>query len=128
MCTFWMRLPQNVPGEFADVEEKSSLLLWHRRLGHSNSQRMKILANEQGTGTVESKNKIPVSNCDTCAEAKNNQRNHPKVALVEVAHPLELLYADLPEPIRPASGAGISCVAKFPDHYMCLKSVYFLSK
>ena len=35
---------------------------------------------------------------------------------------------DLSGPIRPASGAGNSYVAKFTDHHTRLKLVYFLSK
>ena len=54
-----------------------------------------------------------ISNCDTCALAKSRQQNHPKVALIEVTQPLELVYTDLSGPISPASGAGYSYVAKF---------------
>ena len=69
-----------------------------------------------------------ISNCDTCALAKSRQQNHPKVALIEVTQPLELVYTDLSGPISPASGAGNSYVAKFTDHHTRLKSVHFLSK
>ena len=47
---------------------------------------------------------------------------------IEVTQPLELVCTDLSGPIRPASGAGNSYVAKFTDHHTRLKLVYFLSK
>ena len=71
---------------------------------------------------------VSVSNCDTCAVAKIEQQNHPKVARVEFTQLLELVYTDLSGPISLASGAGNSYVAKFTDHHTRLKLVYFLSK
>ena len=71
---------------------------------------------------------VSVSNCDTCAVAKIEQQNHPKVARVEFTQLLELVYTDLSGPINPASGVGNSYVVKFTDHHTRLKSVYFLSK
>ncbi|CAN0585167.1 unnamed protein product, partial [Laminaria digitata] len=120
-------LPE-LPSEHANVGETSSVMLWHRRLGRINAQSMKKLTQENGTGMVVNDTDFSVSNCDTCALAKSKQQNHPKVALIDVTQPLELVYTDLSGPISPASGAGNSYVAKFTDHYTRLKSVYFLSK
>ncbi|CAN0596657.1 unnamed protein product, partial [Laminaria digitata] len=47
----------------------------------------------------------------SCALAKSKQQSHPKVALIDVTQPLELVYTDLSGPISPASGAGNSYVA-----------------
>ena len=102
-------------------------MLWHRRSDLINAQSVKKLAEEKGTGMVVKDTDFSVSNCDTCALAKSKQQNHPKVARIEVTQPLELVYTDQSGPIRPASGAGNSYVAKFTDHTR-LKSVYFLSK
>ena len=55
---------------------------------------------------------VSVSNCDTCAVAKIEQQNHPKVARVEFTQLLELGYPYLSGPISPESGAGNRYVAK----------------
>ena len=44
-------LPE-LPSEYANVGEASSVTLWHRRLGHINAQSVKKLAEDQGTGMV----------------------------------------------------------------------------
>ena len=117
-----------LPSEYANVGETSSVMLWHRSLGHINAQSVEKLAEETCTGTVVKDTDVSVSNCDTCTLAESKQQNHPKVALIEVTQPLELVYTDLYGPIRRASGAGNIYVAKFTDHHTRLKSVYFLRK
>ncbi|CAN0454433.1 unnamed protein product [Laminaria digitata] len=74
-------------------------MLWYRRLGHINVQSMKKLTQKKGTGMVVNDTDFSVSNCDTCAQAKIKQQNHPKVALIDVTQPLELVYTDLSGPI-----------------------------
>ena len=44
-------LPE-LPSEYANVGETSSVMLGHRRLGHINAQSVKKLAEEKGTGMV----------------------------------------------------------------------------
>ena len=120
-------LPE-LPSEYANVGETSSVMLWHRRSDLINAQSVKKLAEEKGTGMVVKDTDFSVSNCDTCALAKSKQQNHPKVARIEVTQPLELVYTDLSGPLSPASGAGNSYVAKFTDQHTRLKPVHFLSK
>ena len=117
-----------LPIDYANVGETSSVMLWHRSLGHINAQSVKKLAGKKGAGMVVKDTDFSVSNCDTCAPVKSKQHNHPKVARIEVTQPLEVVYTDLSGPLSPASGAGNSYVAKFTDHHTRLKSVYFLSK
>ena len=117
-------LPE-LPSEYANDGETSSVTLWHRRLGLINAQK---LAEEKGTEMVVKDTDFSVSNCDICALAKSMQQNQPKVARVEVTRPLELVHTNLSGPIRPASGAGKRYVAKFTDHHTRLKTVYFLGK
>ena len=106
----------------------TSVMLWHRRLGHITAQSVKNLAEEKGTGMVVKDSYLSVSNCDTCTLAKSKQQHHPTVARIAVTQPLEIVYTDLSGPISPASGAGNSYVAKFTDHHTRLKSVFFRSK
>ena len=103
-------------------------MLWHRRVGDINAQSIKKLTQEKGTGMVVKDKDVSVSTCHTCALAKSKQHNHPKVMLIEVTQPLDLVYTYLSVLITPASGAGNIYVAKFTDHHMRLESVYFLSK
>ena len=44
-------LPE-LPSEYANVGETSTVMLWHRRLDHINAQSVKKLAEEKGTGMV----------------------------------------------------------------------------
>ena len=44
-------LPE-LPSEYANVGETSSVMLWHRRLGHINVQSVKKLEEEKSTGMV----------------------------------------------------------------------------
>ena len=60
--------------------------------------------------------------------SEEQEQNHPKVALIHLTQPLELVYSDLSGPANPESGAGNSYLAKCTDHHTRLKSVYFLSK
>ena len=120
-------LPE-LPGEYVNVGETSSVMLWHRRLGHINAQSSKKLTQAKDTEMVVKDTDFSVSNCDTCALPKGKQQNHPKEGLIEVTQPLELVYTDLSGPVSSASGAGNSYVANFTGHHTHLKSVYFLSK
>ena len=69
-------LPE-LPSEYANVGETSSLMLWHRRLGHINAQSVKKFAEEKGTGMVVKATDFSVSNCDIRALAKSKQQTHP---------------------------------------------------
>ena len=123
-------LPE-LPSKYANSSgETSSVLLWHRRLGHINAQSIKKLAEEKGTGMVVKDTAFSVSNCDIGALQKSRQQNHPKVARIEVTQPLrvELVYTHLLGPKKTASRAGKSYVAKSAGHHTRLKSVYFLRK
>ena len=49
----------DLPNEYANVGETSSVMLWHRRSGHVNAQRVKKLAKGQGTGMVVKETDFP---------------------------------------------------------------------
>ena len=63
-------LPE-LPSEYANVGETSTVMLWNRHLGHINVQSVKKLAEEKGTGMVMKDIGLSVSNCDSCALAKS---------------------------------------------------------
>ena len=54
-----------LPSEYANVGETSSVMFWHRRLGHINAHRFKKLVEEKGTGMVVKDTDFFVLNCDT---------------------------------------------------------------
>ena len=57
-------LPE-LPGEYTNVGETSSVMWWHRRLGHINAKSVKKLVEEKGTGMVVKDTDFFVLNCDT---------------------------------------------------------------
>ena len=52
--------------------------------------------------------------------SEEQEQNHPKVALIHLTQPLELVYSDLSGPANPESGAGNSYLAKCTDHHSVL--------
>ena len=103
--------------EYVNVEETSSVMLWHGRLGQIDAQIFQKLTQEKCTGMGVKDADFSVSSRDTCSLAKSKQQNHAKVALIEVMQPLDLVYTDLSGPISPACGAGHSYVATFTDRH-----------
>ena len=121
-------LPE-LPSEYVTVGETSTAILWHRRVGRINAQSIKKRTQEidRYRNGCEG-HRFSVSNCDTCALAKSKQQNHPKVALIEVKQPLQLVYTNVSGPISPASGADSRYVAKSTGYHTRLNSIKFLSK
>lgn len=108
----------NVLSEVPDSSE-----LWHRRLGHLNSQDLKALE-KAGTG-VKLTTK-PVENCDACAKGKMFRKpfNHSNPTRAE--SPLGLIHSDVCGPMQVSSTSGMRYFITFTDDYTRMSHVYFM--
>ena len=88
--------------------------LWHRRMGHLNSQSLQTLNSTADNG-MEYNGAFPP--CDICSAEKSKQRNHPKRADNGVHAPITLLFTDIIGLISPSTTGGHNYVSKFADEF-----------
>ena len=95
--------------------------IWHRRIGHNNSQRLRILRDAGDNGINCSDNMSP---CDVCAFRKSKQQRHPKTTIHTTDRPFKLVYIDLLGPVSPPALGGFCYVSKFTDQHSKWKEVF----
>ena len=94
--------------EVAEPEMALSVLrvpadIWHRRMGHINSQSLKILRDAGDNGINYSDSMSPY---DVCAFGKSKQQRHPKTATHTTDRPFQLVYTNFLGPISPTALGG----------------------
>jgi hypothetical protein len=87
----------------ASVNEES--WLWHGRLGHVNSQSMRMLVEKEMAGGLPLI-KHPDQVCHPCLAAKQTRNSFPKCSSWRAEEPLELIHVDLCGPITPETVGG----------------------
>ncbi|KAL6317123.1 hypothetical protein AAG906_029875 [Vitis piasezkii] len=91
---------ENVALRIEDVEEA---WLWHRRFGHLNFNRLKMLCQRKMVqrlpNTIEEKNEI----CDDCALGKHHRQSFPKEVAWRAKKVLELIHIDICGPMSTPS-------------------------
>lgn len=91
--------------------------LWHRRLGHPSSGKMKRIlgANlylESITGAS-----VPDWSCEPCILAKHHKRKFPKLSQSRASAPLQLIHSDVCGPVSTNSLGGGRYFVSFIDDY-----------
>ena len=99
--------------------------LWHRRMGHVNSQSLRILRDASDNGINFSDS---VSPCDICAFGKSKQERHPKTTTRNTLRPFQLVYTDLLGPVSPPALGGFRYVSKFTDQHNKWKEVFLIKE
>jgi len=77
--------------------------LWHRRLGHPGSEKMKILSSDPERGVVFSEKTDAV--CVDCVKGKKHRNPFPKSTETKASDILEIIHSDLCGPF-PSSYSG----------------------
>ena len=99
--------------------------LWHKRMGHVNSQTLRILrdANDNGINVSDI-----MSPCDVCAFRKSKQERHPKTAAHNTVRPFQLVHTDLLGPVSPPALRRFRYVSKCTDQHSKLKEVFLIKE
>ncbi|CAL1410296.1 unnamed protein product [Linum trigynum] len=99
--------------------------LWHSRLGHPNSHRLKTMFRQHLFGKSPSPGHISDFKCTSCVEAKTTRISFPSSTTI-ITEPFHLVHTDLWGPSRVTSRHGYKYFALFVDHATRYTWVYFL--
>ena len=99
--------------------------IWHRRMGHINSQSLRILRDAGDNGIKYNDNMSP---CDMCAFGKSKQQRHPKTTTHTTDRPFKLVYTDFLGPASPPALGGFRYVSKFTDQHSKWTEVFLIKE
>lgn len=99
--------------------------VWHRRLGHVNSQYLNKMQDAVQGLTLDSKSDISKSSCVTCCEGKQSRLPFPKEGSrsTELLH---IVHTDLCGPMENQSIGGSKYFMLFIDDFSRMTYIYFL--
>jgi transposase InsO family protein len=103
------------PPALALVGERTSLDLWHTRLGHPSTKTCHFLISRFSL-PVSGSNQTLSSLCSACQCNKSHQLYFSKTSLIST-HPLEYIYTDIWGPAASTSIDGYRYYALFVDHF-----------
>lgn len=98
------------------LETMSNSAKWHARLGHINTENMKLMI-ERDLVTGIPKLKIEKELCASCLLGKQTRQHFPQATSYRATHSLELVYGDLCGPITPSTMAQNRYVFVLIDDY-----------
>ena len=99
-----------------------SLEVWHKIMGHCNTQDILKLEKEANGMRITSKNKF---NCAECFLGKMTN-NRSRIPDAKAKSPLSLVHTDLAGPIDPAGRDGYRYCMNFVDDYSGMQLIYLL--
>lgn len=106
------------------VENHKNYDMWHQRLGHVGSQKLKYLCEHSDDVNFSAVNS---DMCVACALGKQCRQSFPRSMSPRVSEILDLVHTDLCGPL-PESYGGSKYVLVLIDDYSRFVTVYFLSK
>lgn len=115
-------------GPFAhstDTQCLSTTVLWHKRLGHINQQRINHMINHNLATGMHAKTSPPHI-CDSCMKGKQARTTFPKMASTVTTRPLQLVHTNLCGPFLVPSLAKNRYFITFIDDFSRFSWVYFL--
>lgn len=107
------------------AKQKPSAVLWHRRLGHINLQRMKQMRDKAVTGLDFDDSEDGIRNCTVCAMGKQTRLPFGR-SENRSTHVLDLIHSDIIGPMETQSIGAAKYVLTFIDDYSRKLFVYFL--
>ncbi|XP_056861959.1 uncharacterized protein LOC130509786 [Raphanus sativus] len=119
-CYLWR--PSNVC--FAASESK--LDLWHKKLGHMNTNGLNRLVSAEVVRGVPDLEKQTDTVCGGCCQGKQVKVQHKQISEIRSTRILELVHMDLMGPITPASIAGKRYIFVMVDDFSRYTWVDFL--
>jgi hypothetical protein len=106
----------------------NSLLLWHRRLGHTHMDNIKKMQRLRLVKGLENFDLGQVSACEDCLIGKSTRQPFRKKTIQKQNEILELVHSDLCGPMRDKSGGGALYVMTFVDDHSRMSHIYFLRR
>jgi hypothetical protein len=103
------------PPTLALVGERTTLDLWHTRLGHPSTKICRFLISCFSLPVLGSSQTLS-SLCSACQCNKSHQLSFSKTSLIST-HPLEYIYTDIWGPAASTSIDGYRYYALFVDHF-----------
>ena len=79
------------------------LELWHQCFGHANYKQVAKVSKIEAMIGLPKFGKIKENVCGPCQLGKQTKASHPKVNVVAISRPLELLHVDLMGPMKAKS-------------------------
>lgn len=107
------------------TEKESSVLVWHRKLGHASYGRMKETRDGAVLGVKFTGDNSEILNCEICAKAKQTKQPF-KPSESKSNDILELIHSDLMGPMPTLSIGKKKYVLTFIDDYSRKVFVFFL--
>jgi hypothetical protein len=92
-----------------EVKRSDSIAIWHRRLAHLHPSAMKKLLN------IPLHGKNDISGCDTCIQAKHQQKFQRSVPSTRSTVPFELIHSDLCGPLNHSVGGASYYIVYIDD-------------
>jgi transposase InsO family protein len=92
-----------------EVKRSDSIAIWHRRLAHLHPSARKKLLNIPLNG------KNDISGCDTCIQAKHQQKFQRSVPSTRSTVPFELIHSDLCGPLNHSVGGASYYIVYIDD-------------
>lgn len=80
--------------------------LWHARLGHTNQETMRMMANKEFADGLPAIKTQRTETCVSCLLGKQTRKPFPQATHYRATDLLELVHADLCGPITPSTPAG----------------------
>ncbi|CAM9564750.1 unnamed protein product, partial [Sphacelaria rigidula] len=102
------------------LQAADAATLWHRKMGHLNSNGVNLLKNV-GSNGVDFGGAVP--DCDICTVGKSRQLAHPKTAN-KVQRAFQLVMTDLMGSIMPEALGGFKYGCKISDGYTRWTEIY----
>lgn len=96
--------------------------MWHRRLGHANSNTVKIVLD---SCNISYQNKSAIDFCNACCLGKSH-RIHAPASQHTYHNPFDLVFSDLWGPSPFVSSCGYSYYITFVDAHTRFTWIYFL--
>lgn len=87
------------------IASASGTSMWHARLGHINSEKLKMMINKELIVGVPKLSSGGEETCVPCLLGKQTRRSFPQATQYRALKPLELVYGDLCGPISPQTPA-----------------------
>lgn len=112
----------NVAVAVTDVNHSTSFSLWHGRLGHANSNTVKIVLD---ICKVPFRNKNSLDFCNACCLGKSH-RLHAPASTHTYQTPFEVVYSDIWGPSPVVSSCGFTYYITFVDAHTRFTWIYFL--
>jgi transposase InsO family protein len=104
----------------------TTLLEWHKRLGHIGFDNVKRLVDQTAGMEIDGSRTNPV--CVSCVAAKQTRKPNSSAATRTTTSPLQLIHSDVAGPMRTSSLGGARYFVLFIDDFSRFTAVFTLKQ